>query len=263
MQNIPLDYYYGQGRLSAAIRDAVTGLPGKFMFLGDVSAFSVKLSADKITTNESFSGTMAETVSISSKKTATVDMTWKTLNPDNLAIALYGKKVVIPTGEVTDEALDATLAVNDTFYLANPGVSDLVISDSTAGAAKTLVEGTDYSLDDANFGRCTLLKTAGFTMPLKADYSYTARVAVGLMTNLQQNIALRYEGVNLANGNEPVMVDLYKVATDPLAELPLITTGNDVAGVQVTGGVLADPSKPNSAELGQIGSIQKITPVAA
>jgi hypothetical protein len=258
----PTLYRYGQGRISIAYRDPVTGLPGKFKWVGDVSALSVKLSVEKVTHNESFTGAMAETASFPTKKTSTLDMTINQIDADTLALAVFGKPIMTPAGTVTGESMDATLEVGDTFYLANPGVSDVVITDSTAGTPKPVVEGTDYTLDDANFGRGTLLNVTGFTLPLKAAYSYAARKAVGFFTAKQPNIALRYEGVNLANDSAPEMVDLYKVNTDPLAELALISTGNDVQGMQITGGVLIDPSRAASGDLGQFGSITQISPVA-
>lgn len=255
-------YYYGQGRVSIAIRDAVTNVPGPFQFIGDVSALSVKLTVDKVTHNESVSGQMAQTVSFPTKKTATVDLTVNQIDSDNLAIALFGTKVTTAEGTVTGEAVAGLTNVGDEFYLANQAVSDLVLTDSAA-TPKTLTEGTDYSLDDANFGRGTLLNTTGITLPIKAAYSYGGSEAVGMFTAKQPNVALRYEGVNLADNNKPVLVDLYKVTTDPLAELALISTGNDVAGMQITGGVLLDTTKSASGALGQFGVIKKITPVAA
>jgi hypothetical protein len=254
------NYYYGQGRISLATRDPVTGALGAWRWVGDASALSVKLTAQKVQHNESFSGQVAETVSFPTKKTSTVDITLNQLDPDNLALALFGTKQATVAGTVTAEDV-GTLAAGDTFYLANPGVSAVVITDSTA-TPKTLVEGTDYTVDDANFGRCTLVNVGTYTMPLKAAYSYAARNAVGMFTAPQPSVALRYEGVNLAQGNAPVLVDLYKVNTDPLADLALITTGTDVAGMQITGGVLLDTTKPSTGPLGQFGAITQITQAA-
>ena len=52
MQN-PETYYYGQGRVSIALRDAITGALGKWRWIGDVSALSIKLSVDKVQHSES------------------------------------------------------------------------------------------------------------------------------------------------------------------------------------------------------------------
>lgn len=255
-------YYYGQGRVSIAIRNAITGVLGPFQWVGDVSALSIKLTVDKVTHNESYSGQMAQTVSFPTKKTATIDMTVNQVDSDNLALALFGNKITTAEGTVSGEVLTGLTDVGDEFYLANQAVTDVVLTDSNA-APKTLEEGTDYSLDDANFGRGTLLNKTGITLPIKAAYSYAGSEAVGVFTAKQPNVALRYEGINLADDNKPVLVDLYKVTTDPLAELALVSTGNDVAGMQITGGVLLDTSKSASGALGQFGVIKKITPVSA
>lgn len=251
-------YYYGQGRISIALRDPTTGLSGKWRWIGDVSALSVKLTVDKVTHNESYSGQLAQTRMFPTKKTATLDMTINQIDTDNLALALFGTSVLTAGGTVTAEALPAGLAANDVFYLANPGVANLVITDSTA-TPKTLVAGTDYLVEDPAFGRCRLLQLGTYTQPFKAAYKFGDRKAVGMFTAAQPNVAVRYEGVNLAEANAPVMVDLYKVATDPLAELALISTGNDVAGMQVTGGILLDSSKVATGVLGQFGAITQIT----
>jgi hypothetical protein len=255
-------YYYGQGRISMATRDTTTGALGKWRWIGDVSALSVKLSVEKVTHNESFSGSVAQTRSFPTKKTATLDMTLHQIDPDNLSLALYGTTQVTPGSTVTGEVIPAGLVAGDVFYLANPGVTSVVITDSTA-TPKTLVAGTDYVVDDPAFGRCRLLSAGTYTQPFKAAYKYGDRKAVGMFTAPQPNVAVKYEGVNLAEGNAPVMVDLYKVATDPLQELALISSGNDVAGMQVSGGILLDSSKPVTGVLGQFGAITQVTPAVA
>lgn len=255
-------YYYGQGRLSVAARDPATGAIGKWRWIGDVSALSVKLATEKVKHNESYSGQVAETRNFTTKKTATLDMTMHQIDPDNLSMALYGTTQTTASGTVTAEVIPAGLAAGDIFYLAKQGVSTVVITDSTV-TPKTLVQGTDYVIEDAAFGRCRLINIGTFTQPFKAAYSNGATKAVGMFTAAQPILAVRYEGVNLAEGNAPVMVDLYKVATDPLQELSLISTGSDVAGMQVSGGILLDTSKPVTGTLGQFGAVTQIALPAA
>jgi len=258
----PETYYYGQGRVSIALRDAVTGVLGKWRWIGDVSALSIKLSVDKVQHNESYSGQISQTRSFPTKKTATLDMTVNQIDADNLALSLFGTTQVQAGGTAAAEALPAGLVAGDVFYLANPGVASVVITDSTA-TPKTLVQGTDYVVEDPGFGRCRLVSVGTYTQPLKAAYTYGARKSVGMFTAAQPNVAVRYEGLNLAEGNAPVLVDLYKVATDPLQELALISSGNDVTGMQVSGGILLDSSKPSTGALGQFGAISQITQAVA
>lgn len=248
-------YFYGQGRILLALRDPGTGVAGAYRWIGDVSAFSLKLAVEKVEHKESYSGQRALARSFPIGKTATVDMTLHQIDADNLALALSGSKQTTQTGTVTDESI-ADWEPGTEIVLANPGVSDVVLTDST-GSPKTLVKDTDYLLD-ADYGRITPIGSGSFITPIKASYSFKARSAVGMFTVGQQNFALRYEGVNLAEGNAPVIVDLYKLAPDPLNELALITSGNDVAGMQITGGLLLDATKPRNGVLGQFGSITQL-----
>lgn len=246
-------YLYGQGRVSIAVRDPVTGVPGKYRFIGDVSALSIKLATTKVEHKESFDGQRALVRSFPIDKSATLDMTMHQIDADNLALVFYGAKQATISGTVTGEALPTDLAAGDSVFLANPGVSTVIVKDS-AGVPATLVAGTDYALNPDS-GRIDILNVGTYVQPFKVDYAYKARTAVGMFTTGQQNIALKYEGINLAENNASVLVDLYKVAPDPLQELALITTGNDVAGMQVTGGILLDSSKAATGALGQFGAI--------
>lgn len=249
-------YYYGQGRIFLAERDATTGVPGAFRWVGDVSAFSIKLAVEKVEHKESYSGQRGLVRSFPIGKSATIDMTLHQVDTDNLSLTLNGSTSSVSTGTVSAEALPDDMVVGQEYILANPGVSSVVITDST-GTPLTLTADTDYTVD-ADFGRITILDLGTYVQPFKAAYSYAARKSVGMFTTGQKNYALRYEGVNLAEGNAPVIADLYKLAPDPLAELALITTGNDVAGMQITGGVLLDSSKSATGALGQFGAITQV-----
>lgn len=253
----PNSYFYGQGRISLAPIDPTSGLPGKFVFVGDVSACTVKLTNSKVSHNESYSGQVAQTAYFPTKKSGTLDMTINQIDSNSLALALFGTTASTVAGTVTGETVPAGLVVGDTFYADNPQVSAVVITDSTAQPV-TLVLGTHYEIDDANFGRFVLLSVNGITQPLKLAYSYGAFSQTAIFTQAQPVVALRYEGVNLADNNKPVMIDLYRVATDPLAQLQLISTGSDVEGMQVTGGLLIDTTKPSGGPLGQFGNLKQI-----
>jgi hypothetical protein len=250
-------FFYGQGRVSLAELDATTGLPGKFDYLGDVSALAPKFATEKVQHKESNSGQRGLAASFDIDKTLTLDITIHKLDADNVAKFTRGSVTQTAAGTATAEALEDELVVGDYVYLDNPGVSDVVITDS-AGTPATLVEGTDYSVEDANFGRIKILNVGTYVQPFKAAYSYTACRSVGLLKAAQKNYALRYEGIDLANNDAAVMVDFYKVAPSVLQQLDLITSGNDVAGSQVTADVLQDTTRSAASALGQFGSIRYV-----
>lgn len=247
-------FYYGQGRVSLAEINATTGAVGAFVYVGDVSVLTPKFSVDKVQHTESNSGQLGLAASFDGKRTGTIDLTMHSLDATNLAKFTRGAVVQTASGTVTAETLPDALAEGDIVYLANQGASAIVLTDST-GSPVTLVADTDYFVEDAAFGRIRMGDVSTFTQPFKAAYSYSASKSVSFFKTGQKNYALKFEGVDLANDNAPVMVDFYKVAPSVLQQLDLITTGNDVAGAQVSADILIDTSKAASGDLGQFGRI--------
>lgn len=245
------NFYYGKGRLSIAVRDPVTKVLGKFAYVGDVSALSAKPTTQMVQHKESNSGQTALVRNFPSERAMMLDWTFSEFRPSNMATAMFGTKNAVVSGTVTAESLGAALVVGDEVRTVNPGISSLVITDST-GSPLTLVAGTDYTVD-LNFGRIEILNVGSYVQPFKAAYSYVKRTDIGMFTSGQPDISVLYEGVNLAEGNAPVIAEFYKVAPSVLAELQLITTGNDTAGMAITAGVLQDTSKPTTGGLGQFG----------
>jgi hypothetical protein len=64
---------------------------------------------------------------------------------------------------------------------------------------------------------------------------------------------IRFEGLNTADANREVVIDLYRVAINPAKELSIIT--DELLKFELSGQVLADLSKPADGELGQFGRL--------
>ena len=67
---------------------------------------------------------------------------------------------------------------------------------------------------------------------------------------------LRLEGINTAQGNAKVLVELYRVAFDPLKEISFIS--DEYNKFELEGSLLADTTKPYDAVLGQFGRIVQL-----
>jgi hypothetical protein len=253
-------YQYGQGRILLAPWTTTID-PSSYQWIGDADSFSMKPTSDKVQHKESFSGQRGLVRNF--PVGPALDITIKGYQFDAAAIArvMRGKVSNQALGTVTAEALPDALTVGAEVYLANPFVSSVVITDATTVSPKTLLEGTDYIVD-ANFGRVSLLNVTGYTQPFAVAYSYAARNTVGILTQGQQLFALRYEEVNLAEGNEPRIVLVHKLAPDLVDELDFISSGNDVSGMSLTGSALLDSSKPATGDLGQFAAIIEPAPVA-
>lgn len=250
-----MSYYASfQGRVYLGKRD-VNGNPIEVRTPGNVAELSLSLKTDVIEHYESQTGQRAVDLRLVKQKSATVALTIEEFTKENLALALYGNYLSSASGSVTDEIVGGTTPlVGERYFLAHPKVSALTLKDSAASPA-TLTAGTHYTAD-ADFGAIQFLNLTGFTAPIKASYTYGAVTEIGIFTQPLPERYLRLEGVNTAAGNAKVMIELYRVAFDPLKKLDIIS--NDLNKFELEGSLLADATKPYDALLGQFGRIVMI-----
>lgn len=246
-------YYYGQGKLYLALIQA--GVIGKWGWVGDVSALSGSMQETAIQHEESHSGKkgLAREFFISPK--LSLSATIHSLVPENLALFTQGSVIDNAQGTVLEETLVPDLVTGDIVMLQNPGVTDLVITDSAVTPAE--LDEQHYLLDP-RFGSLELvsLPDPAPTQPFKAAYSHVANKQVSFLSaSSRPQVALRYEGINLAEGGAPVIMELYKMSPSLLQELALINDGNQVAGLPINLNALMDTSKPANGPLGQYGRL--------
>ncbi|AXV78887.1 MULTISPECIES: hypothetical protein [Ralstonia solanacearum species complex] len=246
-------YFYGQGKVLAGLRKG--GVVKALRWLLDVSALEGSFSVDQKTHKESYSGQAATAAKVSSGRSGKISMTAMQYSPENVALALHGTTTTVAAGSVSGEALPTGLQVGDIIALDHPNVSDLVITDS----ASQPVDPAKYELAAA-FGSIEWKDVAGLVHPLKAAYKHGASVATSIFTSAQPELFLRYEGINLADEGRPVIAEFYRVSTDPLKKLPLIST--DISGMELEGEIMLDPTRPYSPEFGQFGRLVQVQPNA-
>ena len=243
-----------QGRVYLGQRDAA-GLPIEVRSPGNVAELKLALKTDVLEHYESQTGQRSLDHRMVKQKSATVNLTIEEFTKENLALALYGNHVVGTGGTVTLKPIGgATPVAGDRYFLAHPKVSDLVVSDS-AGTPATLVLGTHYTAD-TDFGAIQFLDVASFTVPFKASYAYGIATEIGIFTQALPERYLRLEGINTAQGNAKVLVELYRVAFDPLKEISFIS--DEYNKFELEGSLLADATKPFDAVLGQFGRIVQL-----
>ena len=164
---------------------------------------------------------------------------------------------------MTDEPIGgAAPMVGDRYFFAHPKVSSLVVKDSSATPV-TLVAGVDYTVDP-DFGALQFLRlndggapAVPYLAPFKASYAFGVATEIGIFTQPLPERYLRLEGLNTAQGNAKVLVELYRVAFDPLKEISFIS--DEYNKFEMEGSLLADASKPFDAVLGQFGRIVLVT----
>jgi hypothetical protein len=246
-----------QGKVYLGTRLA-GGLPGPLRDVGDAPKCDVSLATESEERKESRTGQRLVSARLQTGKSATVALTLNWANADNLSLGLYGTKLAVASGAVTDEALPDDLAVGDLVALKYGGISAVTVNDS-AGTPAPLTAGTHYRIDSANGGVLEILNLGSFTQPFTVDYTHTASADVAMFTATPPERYLFLDGINTVD-NSPVRVHLYRVKLDPMATLPLINEG--FGSIEMTGSVLYDDEAAEDASLGGFGKIQQPTAVA-
>jgi hypothetical protein len=247
-----------QGRVYLGRRDAA-GRPIDVRSPGNVAELKLSLKTELVEHYESQSGQRTLDHRMVKQKSATVTLTIEEFTKENLALALYGHHVAGAAGTVDAETVGGSApVVGDRYFLAHPKVSNLVLQDSSVPPVR-LNDGVDYTAD-LDFGAVQFLRlddggtpSVAYAPPIKAGYGFGAVTAVGLFTQPLPERYLRFEGLNTAQGNARVLVELYRVAFDPLKELALIS--DELSRFELEGALLADPTKPWDAALGQFGRV--------
>lgn len=242
-------YYSGQGRVLVAKR-GTNGRPLAFALFADCSAAKMPLSADSTDIFEDQTGNKVLAAQIPGQKKSTLTLTCKQFTKTSAALGFYSEPVSLVTGTVTAEAFPTDLQAGDEIGLKYGNVSDLVVTDST-GTPVTLTKGTQYKENSLVFGNVGILQDATdgtYTEPLKAAYSYGAADSFPMFTKSPEERYIRIEGLNAAENNAPVLIEVYRGKVQPFSEIDWI--GQTAANEDLAIGCLFDSLNAADANYG-------------
>lgn len=250
--------HYGQGEVLAARWDGDTPpAENDWVNLWDVGALSLALTRNSFTHQESRSGKKMEVREIPNGETGQVNATINAINTYNLALLMSGSPVDTASGSVSAHVLPDNVAVGDVILLPHIGVSSVVISDSAGTPAVVPAENFSIAGGYGKIAVKSLPTGPAPTPPLKVAYSYAAQRAVGILSEANPaKIALRYNGINLAENGAPCVVDLWKLSVGVLSELALINNDTSVANMPFTAKLLADLTRDEDDALGFFGQMR-------
>lgn len=245
-------YFSGQGRVFIGARDT-NGNPQGLTFVGNVPELKVSLSVETLEHQESQSGQRLTDLQLIKTKKGEFSCTLEELIQSNLELSLYGSTTAVTAGTVTGEALPNPVTLGSLYLLSKQNVSSVVIKDSSA-TPKTL-PATQYTVNAKHGSVIINDKTTGgpYVEPFNVDYSYGTANVTAMFTQPLPERWVRFEGLNTADANREVVIDLYRVAINPTKDLSVI--GNDLMKFELSGQVLADLTKPAAGTLGQFGRI--------
>lgn len=186
------------------------------------------------------------------------------LNADSDSIRLndassetFDKAGSVPTAI----AVGATTTITGPHNNTNTAIGDRIATHGFTGADAATINGK-ISLVTAvsGTGVTIALNTAALTITVAAgtrtvnlenpitlsiDYTPSEQFTMEALTQGLKVVPIRFEGLNTAVDNTPVVLEVFKFSTDPLKELAMIS--DTVGQQQLEGSVLADNSKTGTS----------------
>lgn len=257
MQQNVEHFHYGQGEVLAARWSGDTPpAANAWVKLWDVGELSVALNRESFTHKESRSGKKMEVREIANGETCEVKAKINAINTYNLALLMSGAVVDVTGASASGIALPNDVAAGDVILLDHIGISSLVVTDSAGTPAVIPAENFSVAGGYGQFEVLSLPTAPAPTPPLTVAYTYAAARSVGILSETNPaKIALRYNGINLAENGAPVVLDLWKMTVGVLSELALINNDTSVASMPFSAKVLADMSRAES-NLGYFGQMR-------
>jgi hypothetical protein len=244
-------YYYGQGKVFLARRNAA-GQPLSWRWVGDVSSLTLELEFEDKNTKVSVGGQLVPAQHYITAVGGKVTSTWHELLMSNLELVLNSKSVIEPFSINEVYQLPVGIVKGDIFSLPHTTVFNVEIIG--------LENNVHYKVDP-QWGMIEFLTTPG-NIVYQVNYEHIQNQSIPLFTSQPVELSLRYHGLNIAEGNTPVLVELYRVVIEPLATFEFINTDDGLAGIETTAQILADLTRKNHAELGYFGRIQVVNPLS-
>jgi hypothetical protein len=237
---VPCDYLSGQGALLIGCVDPGTGAFEGFRPAGDVEELTISVDTEVFEKRENCSGARGIGLRLLQETNVNVSWTFNCIDRENLAFALFGEASVVAGAAVVDEIV--SVVDLDKWYGLDhinwdPGAPPVVTGPA---GSPTYVLDTDY-LENLAAGSIFPLSTGSIPASgdLEVDYTHLGYDNVEAVTrSFAEIVPLRFEGVNTADNNKPLVVDFFRVQTDPLEEIVLINDEN--AQMAVTASVLVD-----------------------
>lgn len=227
-----MTYFVGQGKVFAALRDGTVNPTGGFLYLGNCPDLRLRLGASALVT--ATGGAQTAAPGLPNGEPPSFQMTLEELNNDNLTNFLYGTRTTVAAGSVSNESV--TLYKGRATKLARMGLSSF----TSLSGGYTL--GTHYTVNlDAGSIDVPLTSTIPDGTTLLASYVAKDQDQIEPYTTAPPLWWLRFEGMNSANSNTPVVIDLYRTRIRPPEELQII--GDDLTALSLTGRILYDTNR--------------------
>jgi len=255
---MPTEYFKGHGSVYLSDRNAAGNPEGGFAELLEISTLEVSLEVERLEHMSKSNRIASKDVSVVYGVSGNGNLVIDEHDADTMALALYGTNNAVAGGSVGPADFDDT-AIGDNEIHRLPSnmshLSALSIEDS-AGTPVALVLDTDYeivgSLDSGLIK--FLATTATFTQPFSVlSATEDAGTAVGFLTDVTAEKFLVFRGINVAESDSDIVLDLYRCDFSPSDAINLLNDDAAPHTYSLNFEILKDSTKSASATFGQYG----------
>jgi len=243
-------YYSGQGVVMVGDLDEDNALLG-LTPLGNVTALEIGVEVSVEEHTESQSGQRGTDLRKEKETKVSIKMTAQNFVRDVLAMFTRGTSTPVDAGEVT--AGEVVCMLGKVMPLPHIKVSDVVLKKGEATLTAYVDDDTpyDYQLnaDAGSIRFAAVPATSGLKDEdeLSIAYDYAAQAQVDSLTTGAVARFLRFEGLNTADSNQPVVVEAFRCQFDPAKVLSLISD-ETVQSFELEGSILADLTRATGSK---------------
>lgn len=228
MNNVEDKYFSGQGNLSIG-RIGTDGKPLGLRQLGNVPELKISIAVTNVEHKESRTGQRSIDKRLATETKVGVSFTLENFSKENLALVQRGTISEVAAGTATHEA--TKFYAGASMPLEFIKVSAVVVETASVALVPYVDDETDYDYRvDSETGMLYFAPATDLATGTLADgdaltvsYTYAKQVAIESLTAASFDYYLRFDGLNTADENSPVVVEVFRFSGDPLKELSLIS----------------------------------------
>lgn len=248
-------HYYGHGQSWFFPRNAsgdIDGTVATAISLPEVDSLEIRTTTEKVERVSKRDEIASKIVSFVRMVGATGTITCSQHSMDLFKLYFFGEKSTVAGGAASGVAFPTGIVQNAivTFPGDRTNLSTFTSIVDSAGSPATLVQGTDYLVDN-QAGVIKFLIVAGFTQPFKLNGTQDAGSQVGAFKVRTQRMWLRHKTINIAESDNYGVLDAYNCQIDPAASWQLVGDGNEPQKYELTFEILKDTTKSASSAGGQ------------
>lgn len=237
-RNVETKYFSGQG---IVYLDDGTG----FVDAGNVPELKLSFETQNVEHKEARTGNRLIDMRMVTDKSCNASITLEGFDPETLKKALYATSTASAAGTGVTEEIIAKLG--KVVPLSKIKVSSVVVKDAATGLItyelnKNYTVNTEtgslYIMTAAEQTAASAVSSIDADDVLDVTFNHAAQVSVDAFKASQKEYKLRFEGLNTADDNSPVVVTINRFRPDPLKDLGLITS--ELNSFVMEGAALAD-----------------------